>query len=207
MSSHEAFYTHSTDLRDLSHPIVVLRSTSEPLTLRVPQVGDLQALIDVLANPENTKNDLSVASLSAEEREVVCRRWLTLDDPRTYMNFIVLDTERGREEPVGIAGLGWIGPAGTGSDESVRVGAAGVMMNPEARRKGYGTEGLKMIIDYGLRELGLVEVRVGTHSSNIAMRRLMEVKLQMEPEVEEKGDRFGNDLLWRINQENWSSLR
>lgn len=38
-------YTHTTDLHDLTHPIVVLNLTSLPLKLRVPQ-----ALIGVLAN-------------------------------------------------------------------------------------------------------------------------------------------------------------
>lgn len=32
-----------------------------------------------------------------------------------------------------------------------------------------------MVIDYGLNVLGLVKVRIGTPSSSIAMRRIMEV--------------------------------
>lgn len=215
MTDHKAntFYTHDTDLTDLSRPAVVLRSVSKPLTLRVPQNNDLQGLVAVLANPENTKDDLSVASLSAQERESVCRRWLSLNKPLDYMNFIVLDTSDNREEAVGICGLGWIGPADkspVGDDVDIiepgRVGDAGVVVNPDARRKGYGAEALRMAIDYALKELDLVEVRVGTPSSNIAMRRLMEVKYQMEPEVKQEKDRFGNDLLWRINKQTWSNL-
>jgi RimJ/RimL family protein N-acetyltransferase len=78
------------------------------------------------------------------------------------------------------------------------------MINPAARQKGFGSEALKMVIDYGLNVLGLVEVRIGTPSSNVDMRRVMEVKFKMQPDdSEEKSDRFGNDLLWRIDRERW----
>lgn len=89
------------------------------------------------------------------------------------------------------------------AEESKRAGAAGVVINPAARRKGFGTEAFKMVIDYGLNVLGLTEVRIGTPSYNVAMRRLVEVKFKMQPVVPEKVDRFGNDLLWRIDKERW----
>lgn len=171
------FYTHQTNLRDISQPTAILHSLFKPLVLHIPKERDLQPLIDVLANPENTKNDLSVALLTLQERDSVCRQWLTLNDLLNYLNFVVIHTTNGHgeggvndhEEVLGIAGLGWIGPAKRddgNSDESARAGAAGVMINPAARQKGFGSEALKMVIDYGLNVLGLVEVRIG-------LRRLM----------------------------------
>lgn len=207
MSSKEispsAFYTHQTDLRDITQPTAILNSLSKALVLRIPQDEDLQPLINVLANPENTKDDLSVSTSTPEERESICRQWLTLNDPLNYLNFVVIDTTaKDQQEVVGIAGLGWIGPM-KDAEESKRVGAAGVVINPTARRKGFGAEALKMVIDYGLNVLGLTEVRIGTPSYNIGMRRLVEVKFKMQPVVPEKVDRFGNDLLWRIDKERW----
>jgi len=78
-----------------------------------------------------------------------------------------------------------------------------VVLNPEERRKGYGYEAIRMSVDYGLRELGLVEVRIGTTSANAGMKAIMERGFQMQPEKRERGkeDRFGNDLLWRIGKE------
>jgi len=99
-------------------------------------------------------------------------------------------------------GFGWIGLAKKDDESSERAGAAGIMLDPDARGKGYAYEALKMSIDYGLRELGLVEVRIGTPSSNAAMRGLMEKKFHMPAEVVEP-DRFGNDLVWRIWKEDW----
>ena len=84
MSSKEispsAFYTHQTDLRDITQPTAILNSLSKALVLRIPQDEDLQPLINVLANPENTKDDLSVSTSTPEERESICRQWLTLND-------------------------------------------------------------------------------------------------------------------------------
>lgn len=40
------FYTHQTNLRDISQPIAILQSLSNPLVLCIPQEKDLQSLID-----------------------------------------------------------------------------------------------------------------------------------------------------------------
>ncbi|THC90322.1 hypothetical protein EYZ11_010221 [Aspergillus tanneri] len=95
MASKDTFYAHNTNLWDLTHPADGLPSTTMPLAFHVPQVIDLQALVDLLANPVNAKNDLSVAALSDEERESVCHRWLTMNDLLNYMKFITLDTRGG----------------------------------------------------------------------------------------------------------------
>ncbi|EED18016.1 hypothetical protein TSTA_117880 [Talaromyces stipitatus ATCC 10500] len=109
-------------------------------------------------------------------------------------------------ESPGIAGLGWIGPMRSedGGDfhEYKRAGAAGQMINP-SRRKGFGAEALKMVVDYGLNVLELAKVKIGTTLSNMTMARLVEARFKMEAEAEEIGDRFGSDLLSRIGKERW----
>lgn len=78
--------------------------------------------------------------LNSQDRESLCRQWLTLNDPPNYLNFVVIDTTtNGHEEVIGIAGLGCIGPTKDG-DGSTRAGAARVVINPTARRKGFGAE-------------------------------------------------------------------
>ena len=61
------------------------------------------------------------------------------------------------------------------------------------RRKCYGYEALRVSIDYGLRELGLVEVRVWTSS---------ERKCGISATVGEP-DQFGDILEWRFSREEW----
>lgn len=105
-TSPSTFYTHQTDLDDISQPTAILHSLSKPLVLRIPQDKDLQPLVNVLADPENTKNDLSVASWTPEERKNFCRRWLTLNYPLDYFNFVVIDTAtKDHGEIISIAGL------------------------------------------------------------------------------------------------------
>jgi len=78
------------------------------------------------------------------------------------------------------------------------------MLDPEFRGKGYAFDALRCSIDYGLRELGLVKVVLGTGNENLAMRGLMEKKFGLEGEVTVK-DKFGNDLVWKIDGVVWES--
>ena len=200
----QTFYTHNTDPDSVPHPCTTLCSTTLPLVLRIPTADDLLVMREILQNPLNVQNDLSIVNLDKIAIEALTTSWLSISLPLTHLAFVVL----AEGMPVGISGMGWIGPYSQSSNPSTssnncdQAGAAGIMLNPEMRGKGYAYEALRMTIDYGLRVLGLKEVRVGTPSANVAMRGLMERKFGMLPEVEEP-DRFGNDLLWRIEREEW----
>jgi len=61
---------------------------------------------------------------------------------------------------------------------------------------------MRISIDYSLRESGLVEVRIGRRSKNMAMKGLMEKRFGIIATVVEP-DRFGNDLLWVIGTNEW----
>jgi RimJ/RimL family protein N-acetyltransferase len=169
------------------------------LTLRIPTSETINAVIDILTNKANSELDKSISEATTEELQSIAQHWTTVDSPLTHVNFLIWLND----EPLGISGLGWIGPANK-EDETVsdRAGAAGVMIQPFARGKGYAYESMRMVIDYGLRELGLVEVRVGTQSANIPMRKLMENKFGLLPEVAIDGvDKFGNDLEWTLKRD------
>lgn len=188
-----------------SLPVEILKSSTSPLTLRAFIPEDAAVLTSILSNPENTKDDLSVATMQPTDIEALVHKWVTEapSSPLTQHNLLVLVDG----VVVGITGFGWIGPCKTQSDdndasfvEKELAGAVGVVLNPEARRKGYGYEALRISIDYGLRELGLSEVRLGTTSRNVGMKGLMERKFGWVKTEVVEADRFGNDLLWRIGR-------
>ena len=154
----------------------------------------------MLVEPENIKDDLSVANLETEELTSMIRSWTVRTDPLTSFQFLVTVAN----ESVGLAGLGWIGSGADPSGNPVQIGAVGVIINPDARGHGYGFEALRMAIDYGLRELKLDRIEVGTTSRNTAMQRLMEDRFGM-PATITKPDRFGNDLEWNITQSMWAT--
>jgi RimJ/RimL family protein N-acetyltransferase len=174
--------------------------------------ADLPALTSILGNPANTQDDLSVATMSAAELEAVARKWLTLTVPLSGINFVVeID---GKVQ--GISGLGWIGDAvpaaedGRGQHAMVdqpacaRVGAAGIVLDPAVRGKGYAFEALRLSIEFGLEKLELIEVHLGTPSRNAAMVGLMEKRFGM-PARKNEVDKFGNDATWNINKEMWEN--
>ena len=80
-------------------------------------------------------------------------------------------------EVIGLCGMGHIH---TGVDEK-RIGDAGVMINSDARVKGYAYESLRITIDYVLRVLKLDEVTVEMRDTNIEMRGLMDRKFRVTP--------------------------
>ncbi|OKL63818.1 hypothetical protein UA08_00415 [Talaromyces atroroseus] len=177
-----------------------LQSKSIPgLTLRIPTSETIGDVVDILANKANSELDRSISDATTEELQSIARHWTTVDSPLSHVNFLV----RQGDKPLGIAGLGWIGPANDEDEkQSERAGAAGVMIQPFARGKGYAYEALRMVFAYGLRELGLTEVWVGTHSKNVPMRKLMENKFGLLPEVSTDGlDKFGNDLQWTLKKD------
>lgn len=185
-------------------PHFQLRSKSIPeLTLRIPTDVDIAAVIDILKNKANSEFDKSISDATAHELQSIAQRWTMVNEPLTHLNFLV----RHKEQVLGIAGLGWIGPANSdnASCQAERAGAAGVMLQPLARGKGYAYEALRVVFNYGIRELGLVEIRVGSHSGNLPLKGLMEKKFGLQPEVrpEESVDQFGNDLLWIVKREGW----
>ncbi|PWY81745.1 hypothetical protein BO94DRAFT_470252 [Aspergillus sclerotioniger CBS 115572] len=187
-------------LGDPQHFRLISKSIPE-LTLRIPRTVDIPAVMDILMNKANSEFDKSISEATAEELQAIAQRWTTVVDPLTHINFLVWKNE----QPLGIAGLGWIGPVADHDDGSSnpaeRAGAAGVILQPFARGNGYAYEALRLVFEYGLHELGLVEIRVGSHSGNLPMRGLMEKRFGLQPErkAESSGvDKFGNDLLWVV---------
>lgn len=185
-----------------------LQSKSTDLSLRLPRGEDLPVVLGILQNKANSQFDKSISEASTDELEALAQKWAHLPQPLTYLNFLVWYNDA----PIGIAGLGWIGAADQNQTESdtSKAGAAGVMLDPHARGKGYGYEALRMVFDYGLHELGLVEIRVGSHSQNVRMKMLMERKFGWETEKNSghaQVDQFGNDLLWIVTTERLRDYR
>jgi RimJ/RimL family protein N-acetyltransferase len=194
----QTFYSHISSSNADSSAAIVLTSSGLPLTLRSFLPEDIHVLAELLSNPANTQDDLSVSRKTPEEMNDMVKEWLVVSAPLTRLNFLVLDSGA----PVGVSGIGWIGWQNKDDDSVGRAGAVGVMLNPEVRRKGFGYEAMRISVDYGLRELGSVEVRFGTTSKNVAIRLLMENKFGISAQVTEP-DRFGNDLLWKIKRDEW----
>ena len=87
-------------------------------------------------------------------------------------------------------------------DDGKRIGDAGVMINPDARGKGYAYESLRITINYALRVLKLDEVTVEMREANIEMRGLMDKKFRITP-TRSESVWCGNEYSYRFRREEW----
>jgi hypothetical protein len=101
----QTFYSHISPTNADSSAAIALTSSSLPLTLRSFRREDIPVLAELLSNPANTQDDLSVSTKTPEEMNDMVKEWLIVSEPLTRLNFLLL----GSGAPVGISGIGWIG--------------------------------------------------------------------------------------------------
>lgn len=187
--------THVTNLADRNHASVSIQSETLPLELRTVAPKDASALLRIFSDEENIKHDPSAARLNTLPAiERVIASWTHLTDPLTRLNLVVVV----EGNVVGLSGMGHIHT----QDDGKSIGDAGVMINPDARGKGYGYESLRIAIDYALRELELDEVTVQMREANFEMRGLMDRKFRTTPAISENLE-FGNEYSYRFRREEW----
>ena len=186
-------YTHVTSLADRTHASVSIRSETLPLELRTVTSNDASALLRIFSDKENIKHDPSAAGLNTLPAiERVIALWTNLTVPLTRLNL----------EVVGLSGMGHI----HAQDDGKRIGDAGVMINPDARGKGYACDSLRITIDYALRVLKLDEVTVQMREANVEMRGLMNKKFGATQTVS-KSPEGGNEYSYRFRREEWLGER
>lgn len=189
------FYSHDTNLFDKSDPGFSIRSEKLPLVLRNLHPEDASALLEHYSDERNVKHDKSVESLKTLP---AVQKWVerlsTFTDPLEQASAVILEDG----VLIGSGGIGWIGTRPDGT----RIGDAGVMINSEARGKGYAYEALRITFDYGFRVLSLDVMEIATRDENTAMRGLMDKKFGFEGKPI-KDLKFGNDWEWAILKQQW----
>lgn len=193
--AHQPDYTHHTDLSDRSNAKVSIVSDTLPIELRLAVPADAPALLKVFSDPRNVEHDPSAAGLDTLPAiEKMIMKWGNLPDALTRLNLVVL----AKGEIVGLSGSGHIYTR----EDGKRVADAGIIINPEARGKGYAYESLRITIDYSLRILQLDEVTVEMRDANMAMRGLMDKKFGLRPTVS-PDLKFGDEYSYRVTRKEW----
>lgn len=203
---------------------VALRSRArEHVLLRRLCKADVPVLVDLLSDPENTKNDLSMANMAAQDILSLAERWSTESSPLEHCMMLVTLSDT----VVGMCGFGVIrSVAGMGDHDQVhastkhhgqlphvaaplREGILGIVVSQPFRGTGLAREALLMALDFGFQNLEFSQIVMGTTSKNIAMRKLMEspppkgIGLQASLTTP---DKFGNDLEWLLEKKTWHHL-
>lgn len=181
---------------------------------------DIPVLMELLSDPENTRNDLSMANMTPKDVLSLAERWCAFSSPLEH--YMMLITVCGRV--VGICGFGVIREATGNSDHSQKgdsldqygirpdenrtlyEGILGIVVSQPFRGKGLAREALLMTLAFGFEQLEFAQVVIGTTGKNIAMKRLMESPpprgLGLQASVVTP-DKFGNDLKWLLEKAAW----
>ncbi|KAF2644001.1 hypothetical protein P280DRAFT_504893 [Massarina eburnea CBS 473.64] len=213
------FYTHTTKLYT-TEPILQIQSLKRPeLQLRLPTPNDSNALLRLFSDSRNVQYDKSCDGLDDPDAiKDLIAQWSSTSDPLERANVVITINEK----VVGAGGLGWIGKR---KSDGRMIGDAGLMLDPDFRRKGYAYDSLCMVIDHGLRVLKMDEVHISCVDANAAFKGLMNVKfgLQAAPIKDKFGNEwwvylnlnhmpctdfeYQNTRIWKIIKEDWLNSR
>jgi RimJ/RimL family protein N-acetyltransferase len=180
---------------------IELKTAKLPILLRVPDECDAEALLHILSNPRNTEFDphagssnLELAKISSMIARMRTSAAMVIPD---RVNLVVVDTSEA-QKVIGLGGFGHIG-----TEDGKRIGDVGIMLDPQARGKGYALEAMKLSIDYAFNVLRLDMVTATMLEKNLPMRTLLDKKLGL---VGTRRDgEFGSEFIYSISHEDWAN--
>lgn len=184
---------------------ITLQSPTLPLLLRTPTLQDAPAIQALLGNPLNTDMDNHESkakeppSLEAIQSRISAWRDAAAAELPGRLNLVVADANT--SELVGLSGFGHIATLADGT----RSGNVGIMLNPEARGKGFGAEAIRMCVEWGFQECGFAEESVGTLERNAGMVRIVERMLVPKGWRGVRKQLESGELEWelKITREEW----
>ncbi len=92
----------------------------------------------------------------------------------------------------------------TGFDEDVREAAVGYWLTPQARGRGLATAAASLLIDWGMRNLGLERVEFAILPENVASQRVAErvgaVPLGVRERSHEAEGRWWDMTIWSVGR-------
>jgi RimJ/RimL family protein N-acetyltransferase len=179
------------------------------LIIRLHQLSDAKALVDLWSNPINVlyepehdaPSDITVPIY--EER---IKTWMANAAAGTQALWVVaLRSDDGSEGEVkGCGGYPWLA-----NDPQGRVGNTGIVIDEKFAKRGLGSEGIIATLDYGFDVLGFNEIEQETHEINEPYRALMR-SVGLEPFGERKEPmKEGGPVWWKysVTRDQWKEMR
>jgi RimJ/RimL family protein N-acetyltransferase len=215
---------------EISHLHTVIPSPSFPsLFLRTIKASDVERFVAILSAPSNKSDPHSqnmtlhaaeaaiARSLeSASEPTIVDAEGNVIRGPDRVNMMLVLRSENGSDDEERIIGLGGFGAIKSPKRDGrrIRVGDAGVMLDPAYKRLGYGLEAMKMAIRWaftpaseGGPQLDLVSITM--LEDNDLMLKLVNEKLGLEGRGVTRESEFDEDKLevyYELTKEDWENI-
>lgn len=216
---------------EISHLHTVIPSHKFPnLFLRTIKASDAERFVAILSAPSN-KSDPHSQDMSLEAAEASIALMLKSASEPTKLNaqgkvfggpgrvnmMLVLKAEDGSDEEriIGLGGFGAIKTRKRLDGGEIRVGDAGVMLDPAYKRLGYGLEAMKMAINWAYKPVSeggaqLDLVTMTTLAENVAMLQLLDEKLGLKGKGVTRQSEFDEnkmEVYYELPKEAWENLK
>ena len=169
------------------------------LRLRKIRMTDLQNYYTRLGSSEAvTRYMLFQPHKSVEESKASIEKWLARYEAGNCYHWVIVlkDTD----ELIGVIDL-------LRFDEVANSASFAYMLAEDCWNRGYGTEAVRAVFDFGFREMELEFIEADHMEENGAsgavMRKVGMTYQRTEPQKYEKDGRKHNAVVYRINCENW----
>ncbi|KAI0036980.1 hypothetical protein K488DRAFT_67153 [Vararia minispora EC-137] len=155
----------------ITSPISLCSPKYPELELRTATLDDVPAIINVFISPANTALDPVVndpAVFTVERVTKMVEGWARSQKEEKPGRVSVVVVVEGIVQ--GIGGMGYIG---TDATTGARTGDAGVMLNEAVRGRGYGSEAMRLTMNFAFDVLKLDKVTATMLAKNVPMVGLM----------------------------------
>jgi len=193
-----------TELRDQDDAFAYADAllVGERVRLRGTRDADLPALAAGLMDPaiRVTQSRIAVPMSEAAARSLV-GEWSSGQGPDAGFS---IETLADDPELVGHLGL-------FGISAKDRCGTVGIALLRPHLGRGYGTDAMRLIVDYGFREVGLHRIQLGVYAYNAraiaAYRKAGFVEEGRQREVVYHDGRWYDDVQMSILEQEWRAAR
>ncbi len=143
------------------------RLQSARLDLRQVKLSDLENIHQLHSFPETDRYNTLGIPENTEQTSAVISNWITIHEKFPQRNFVFVVQLKDQEEFIGLIAL-------NSGKEKFRNAEVWYKFHPTHWNKGYATEALKLILDFGFHQLNLHRIEAGCAVDNIGSIRTLE---------------------------------
>lgn len=213
---------------EISHLYTVIPSPKFPnLFLRTIKTSDAERFVAILSAPSNkydphsrnmtvesAEGSIALMLESASEPSKLNAKGRVFRGPDRVNMVLVLKADDGEERVIGLGGFGSIKFCKRHDGSRVRVGDAGIMLDPAYKRLGYGLEAMKMAINWAYKSVSeggpqLDFVTITALVENVAMLQLVDTKFGLAGKGVTRQSDFDEDkteVYYKVTKKHWANL-
>ncbi|MCJ1313498.1 hypothetical protein MMC25_007177 [Agyrium rufum] len=177
-----------TNLTPTMGPVPKIRIEGPRVVIRSEEVSDAEAMVYLFNNEANlvyspgpptdrtfkkdpltpAKQAQKIADHNKKQAEEGIQAFCLVELPSLAVDSPLAKFDRGKSKVIGCSGINRIAV-----EDNQKIVNIGVLIDASEWRKGYGSEALKLVVDYAINKLGADLVEMDTDYANRPMRELI----------------------------------